>query len=211
MKRSKILLLSPHTDDAELGAGGTIAKLIKKCEIYYAAFSTCEESLPPHWPKDTLEKEVKAATSSLGIKSRNLYIFKHQVRSFPKIRDAILNNIIFLRQKINPDIVIAPSPNDYHQDHQILINEAIRAFKNCASIMCYELPWNHVRFNTHLFVRLKKEHMEKKFRALLQYKSQMDLRRPYFTKDFIWGLGKVRGVQCHAEYAESFEVIRWQM
>lgn len=211
MKDKKILFLSPHTDDAELGAGGTIAKFISDNDIYYAAFSICEDSLPENYPKDTLEKEVKAAVRSLGIKKKNLFLFKHRVRSFPKIRGDILDEIISLRDEIRPDIVVIPSQNDFHQDHQVLSNESIRAFKTCASIICYELPWNHVAFRTDLFVLLEEEHIIKKMEALKKYKSQIFMKRPYYTKEFIFGLGKVRGAQCNSEYAESFEVVRWRI
>lgn len=51
----KILVLSPHTDDAELGAGGTIQKYIEqKKEILWVVFSTAEESLPEGMPKNTI-------------------------------------------------------------------------------------------------------------------------------------------------------------
>lgn len=65
----KVLVLAPHTDDGELGCGGTIHRLIQLGkEVHYVAFSTCEESVPEGFPKDILTKEVKAATASLGIK-----------------------------------------------------------------------------------------------------------------------------------------------
>jgi LmbE family N-acetylglucosaminyl deacetylase len=50
-----VLVLAPHTDDGELGAGGTIAKLIENgANVYYAAFSTAEASVPDGMPKDIL-------------------------------------------------------------------------------------------------------------------------------------------------------------
>ncbi|MGB9596344.1 MAG: PIG-L deacetylase family protein, partial [Candidatus Poribacteria bacterium] len=58
----KVLILAPHTDDGELGCGGTIAKFVEeKAQIYYAAFSVCEDSVPVGMPKDTLEKELRQA------------------------------------------------------------------------------------------------------------------------------------------------------
>lgn len=72
----KILVLAPHTDDGELGAGGAISYLIEKgAEVYYAAFSTAEESVPDGFPKDILKSEVKKATKCLGIKKENLFIY----------------------------------------------------------------------------------------------------------------------------------------
>jgi LmbE family N-acetylglucosaminyl deacetylase len=46
MKFKRVLILAPHTDDGEFGCGGTINKLIEEgSEIYYAAFSACEQSV----------------------------------------------------------------------------------------------------------------------------------------------------------------------
>jgi LmbE family N-acetylglucosaminyl deacetylase len=50
------LILAPHTDDGELGVGGTIVKLIEQgVSVYYAAFSTAAESVPEGLPKDILK------------------------------------------------------------------------------------------------------------------------------------------------------------
>jgi LmbE family N-acetylglucosaminyl deacetylase len=68
MNYKRILVLAPHTDDGELGCGGTISKLAKQGkEVFYAAFSLCEESLPKGLPSNTLEIEMKNATQRLGI------------------------------------------------------------------------------------------------------------------------------------------------
>ena len=73
-----VLVLAPHTDDGELGAGGTIAKLIESgSKVTYAAFSTAAESVPEGLPKDILKTEVASATKALGISSDNLVIFDY--------------------------------------------------------------------------------------------------------------------------------------
>ena len=68
-----VLVLAPHTDDGELGLGGTINYFIENdVNVYYVAFSTADKSLPGNLPKDILQKEVKLATHKLGIKKENL-------------------------------------------------------------------------------------------------------------------------------------------
>ncbi len=53
----RALILSPHTDDAELGCGGLITWLIEKqSPLLWIVFSTAEESLPEGLPRDTLKK-----------------------------------------------------------------------------------------------------------------------------------------------------------
>ena len=202
-----VLILAPHTDDGELGAGGTIAKLIEKgVEVYYVAFSTAEESVPDGLPKDILKTEVKIATSKLGIKNENLIIFNYKVRNLNYRRQDILEDLVQLRNKYHPDLIFMPSLNDIHQDHSTIADEGLRAFKN-NSILGYELIWNNLTFNTTSFIKLEKRHIEKKVKALSEYKSQGI--RDYMSKDFIYSLAKTRGVQIGSEYAESFEVIRW--
>ena len=57
-KFKNVYVLAPHTDDGELGAGGTIAKLIELgANIFYFAFSTAADSVPEGFPKDILKIE----------------------------------------------------------------------------------------------------------------------------------------------------------
>ena len=205
----RILILAPHTDDGELGCGGSIARFLEEGkEVYYVAFSTAEDSVPEGLPKNILETEVKEATKILGIPSSNLIIYKFQVRKLNYVRQEILEELVKMKREIKPDLVFIPSPNDLHQDHQTVAIEGIRAFKQ-VSILGYELPWNNIKFNTQAFIKLEDRHIIKKIEALKAYKSQSF--RDYLTEDFIWSLAKTRGVQIGSKYAETFEVIRWVM
>lgn len=205
--KKRILILAPHTDDGELGCGGTIARYTEETpDVFYMAASTCRRSLPEGWPPDALEAEVKNATNVLGIAAQNLILWDYDVRRFKETRQQILEDLIKLRNDINPDLVFVPSPTDIHQDHQVISEEGLRAFKNC-SILGYEMPWNNVSFNTRAFVKLEKQHIDKKVEALLCYKSQ--LHRSYVNENFVFSLATVRGVQMGAQYAEAFEVVRY--
>ena len=207
VKRKNILVLAPHTDDGELGCGGSIFKYIEEGHnVYYAAFSTAKESLPEGMPDDQLEKEVKEATMRLEIPPENLIIYGFAVRKLSYFRQELLEELVKLKRDIAPDLVLMPTPNDLHQDHYTVAIEGLRAFKQ-TSILAYELPWNNITFNTQAFNRLEKRHVEKKVHALDAYNSQK--KRSYLNSDFIFSLAKTRGVQVNAEYAEAFEVIRW--
>ena len=206
----KVLVLSPHTDDAELGCGGTISRFIEeKKNIFWVVFSTAEESLPENVPKNILEKEFINVTKKLNLNKKNFSINRFKVRHLLEKRQDILEILIKIRNKFNPDLVIGPSLNDFHQDHSVISNEMIRAYKTSSSIICYELPWNHITFNTQLFIKLQDNHIGKKIDILESYKTQIMKDRSYFSKDFIKGLARTRGVQIGVKYAEAFEVIRW--
>ena len=208
--KERILVLSPHTDDAELGAGATINKLIKAGKkISWVVFSTAEESLPANMPKDTLKTEFMNVTKSLRIDKNDVQIYNFSVRKLHEVRQEILEILVAIRNKFNPDLVIGPSLNDFHQDHTVVANEMVRAYKNSSSIICYELPWNHIAFNTQMFVRLEEEDVKCKLNMLQYYKSQVEKGRSYFQEDFIYGLARTRGIQSNASFAEAFEVVRW--
>ncbi|HEX2627454.1 MAG TPA: PIG-L family deacetylase, partial [Chitinophagaceae bacterium] len=167
----RILILAPHTDDGELGCGGTIARFCSnKKEVHYAAFSDCKRSLPAGSAPDTLEKECKKAIHALGMHPSKLLLYDFEVREFTQKRQEILQEMISLNKYIQPELVFIPCATDIHQDHQVIHNEALRAFKH-SSIFGYELPWNQSRFNTTLFNKLTAEEVDKKVKALLCYQS----------------------------------------
>jgi len=207
LSNKKILILAPHTDDGELGCGGLISKAVRQgATVFYAAFSTADESVSPAFPSNQLEIEVKNATAIIGIQSENLYIYKHTVRKLNYVRQEILEEMIRLREKINPDIVLLPSRNDIHQDHSTITNEGIRAFKNC-SILGYELIWNNLSFATDYFCLINETDLQNKIKALAAYKTQEG--KSYMQPSFIHSMAVVRGTQINAAFAEAFEVIRW--
>lgn len=209
MNKNTILVLAPHTDDGELACGGSIARFCEEGRsVYYVAFSTCSKSLASHLPSDALVHEVKAATTKLGVMPSNLILFDYDVRSFKQYRQEILEDLVKLNQQLKPDLILTPSPTDIHQDHQVISEEAIRAFKKI-SILGYEMPWNNLSFNTRCFITLEEKHIERKMESLTEYKTQAD--RPYFQNDFVKAQATMRGIQISTRYAEAFEVIRWTL
>lgn len=208
MKPNSLLVLAPHTDDAELGCGGTIARFLDEgIRVDIAAFSTAKESLPPGMPSDTLKKEFLEAMKILGVTDEHIFVFDYPVRKLTNYRQEILENLVLLKRTLSPDIVLVPSGADVHQDHQVLYAEAIRAYKQ-TTLWGYELPWNHITFAAQAFVTIEQQHLDKKWLALQAYKSQIELNRNYFTLKFIEGLARVRGTQVGTELAEAFEVVR---
>lgn len=203
----RIIIISPHTDDGEFGCGGTIARLIEeKKEVFYVAFSACTQSIKPDYPSNILTIEVKQSTSELRIPKENVILFDYEVRTFDSYRQAILQQMIDLRQDIQPDTVFLPSREDIHQDHSVIVKEGFRAFKFC-NILCYEIPWNNFEFQTSSFVCLQARHIQKKIDAIQFYRSQS--HRSYMDKNFIWSLARTRGEQIGVQLAETFHIERW--
>lgn len=203
----KVLVLSPHTDDVEFGAGATVNKLVKKgSKITYVAFSICEESVPNGFQKDVLDKEVRLANEKLGVCSDDVFTLRYKVRKFSYVRQDILEDLIKLKKEKGPfDLVLLPCRSDLHQDHEVICQEGIRAFKN-TTLLGYELGWNLIHFDTQCFCSLNESNLDAKIAAINEYKSQG--KRMYANPEIIKSLAKVHGVQSGTKYAESFEVIR---
>lgn len=202
----RALILAPHTDDGELGCGGTIAKFVEDgWDVHYVAFSICEDSVPEGFDPEALAGELTEATKILGVPRENLYILRHKVRRFNEVRQDILEYLVKLRNTLQPDWVFMPASSSLHQDHQVIYQEGLRAFKRFVC-MGYDLPWDSHHFTTSAFHLLEERHVDKKIEALKQYKTQA--HRGYVSPEFTRSLARVRGEQLHRQWAEAFEVLR---
>lgn len=202
-----VLVLSPHTDDSELSAGGTINRLRRNGnDVYYVVFSTCDASLPEE-DQGMLREEFEDVMDL--VHPTEYFVLDYVVRRFNERRQDILEDLVRIRDDIQPDLVIGPSRCDLHQDHEVVANEMVRAFKRGPSIIAYEQPWNNISFSTQLFSPITGADLESKLDQLSKYDSQLEKGRPYFDEQFVRGLARVRGLQGDTRYAEAFEVVRW--
>ena len=203
---SRALVLAPHTDDGEFGCGGTMARLVAEgCEVRYVAFSIATRSLPEGFAPDTLAREVREATSELGIPEANLTVHDFDVRTFPERRQDILELLVALWEEWRPEVVFQPAHHDVHQDHQTIAQEGLRAFKR-TTILGYEIPWNNFDFSYGAYISLEQAHIERKVAAVRRYASQQ--HRRYANEEYIWNLARVHGTNVNREYAEVFQVYR---
>ena len=203
--KSSTLVLAPHTDDAELGCGGLISKLISRGEVVNVATFSCPPAPGADEQDNTMELEMRTSLLSLGLSENNIILYRFKRRIFNEQRQAILDSMIELRENLNPDVVLCPASGDRHQDHQVINQEALRAFKN-SSILGYELPWNLKNFSCDIFHCLSEQNIRDKLLSLSNYKSQKN--RQYFDPEFVESLAKVRGAMIGFKYAECFENIR---
>ena len=193
----KILALSAHTDDIEFACGASINRWITEgAEVHAVSFTSASAQ----------KKEFEESSKVLGIK--NTELFQYPVRRFGEFRQRILDEMVYLERRIQPDIVLVPSSTDTHQDHQVIRDEGFRAFKR-HSLLGYEMPQNNLSFQTNLFVRVSGLDIHIKVQSLRCYESQK--HRPYITEEFIRSLALVRGMQAGCKYAEAYEVIRWMI
>lgn len=201
----KALVLSPHTDDAIIGAGGLIQKLAKGgCHVVHMVFSVCDDTLVgTKFSKGQIAEEDKRAATLLGATEiihhdfENKYLYRQ--------RQEILDAIYPYRKDSDLDLVIAPFTGDIHQDHRTLAIEAQRAFgRNHATVIQYPIMGTCKSFDPNLFVPLSKDEVDKKIEALSLYKTQFELRNGWFNLENFRAQLRVNGVYTNTEFAEAF-------
>lgn len=198
-KSRPVLVLSPHPDDAELGCGGTIARL-------------CADGFTVHIVHMSLwELGEEAMASALKLGASCVWVSstaeecRPKVREFPKVRQQLLEHFVRLRDTYNPGCIFTPATTDVHQDHQTVTEEAYRAFRH-RTILGYYEPWNTPKMEPSVFVTLSGEMVRRKLEALEQYQSQR--HRLYFGEASQQAILRMWGLQCATTWAESFELVR---
>ncbi len=217
-KNKKILVIAPHPDDETLGAGGSIARLSQEgCEVSVLIVSG---HLPPLYAEkdyEITERESKKALTVLGVKHHEF--LKIPATLVNQVPVAELNKKInSFMSKINPQVVFIPFP-DRHIDHRIIFDASVvccRPTHNKAPniVLAYETlsetHWNvggiEPTFNPDFFIDVSR-YIDKKMRALSQYKSQLK-NATSRSPEAATALARFRGSQNGFHFAEAFKVVR---
>lgn len=201
--KARILAVSPHPDDSEIGAGALIAKM-SRLGVRTDVLVLCSYA-----DRQRAEEVKDEATLS----AHRLRVDTIQFADFPDMRLAdhrqtLLDMLCLMRGKYG--LVLTPARWDCHQDHKAATQEVIRAFKH-TTILGYDMPWNHIDGGQpDCFVQISEEDLNDKLDALRCYNSQIALKRPYFQIDLHRSIAEVRGLEGGMPLAEAFECIRWR-
>ena len=107
-----IVVAAPHPDDAELGMGGTIARLVTEGHRVLILDLTDGEPTPYGTPQRRAA-ESAAADAILGCERRNLGLPNRALVHSLSARHAVANVLRTFRC----EILFAPHPDDTHPDH----------------------------------------------------------------------------------------------
>lgn len=206
-KAKKILIISAHADDMEIGCGGTVSKLLKDGkEVHHLILSFNMKGSSGEYTESEIREEVHNSAKVLGLSQSNIYFEMFENRIFPEHRQEILDTLWKYRRLINPDVVFTMALDDMHQDHVTVAQESFRAFKDC-NLLSYGFDWNRLNKTADFYSVLSEEELNKKIEAVLCYKSQQD-GRAYFSSEYIRSWAISRGVEIKEKYAEAFNIIR---
>lgn len=191
-----VLGLSAHPDDLEIGAGGTLLRLLDE-QPRARLLSVVLTS------DDLRAAEAAAAVDVMAGGRGELVVHRLRDGYLPEQWGSAKDLLREATTGRRPTLVLAPSRDDAHQDHRVVSELARQLFRDTL-VLEYEVPkWDGDLGRPDTYVSLPDHVVDRKV-ALIRdcYGSQAG--RPWFDDEVFRGLLRLRGVECGARYAEAF-------
>lgn len=198
----RIVAVGAHCDDIAIGAGGTLLTMclarpgVRVDALVLSGGGTDRE-----------QEERDALAAFCPGADLNLTVHKLPDGRLPAHWEEAKAAVEDLRAGTDPDVVLAPRTDDAHQDHRGLARLMPTAFRDHL-VLGYEIvKWDGDLGRPNAYQPLSPETAEEKVRLLQEhYPSQR--HRPWYDREAFLGLARIRGIECHARYAEAFAVTK---
>lgn len=196
----KALFLGAHSDDIEIGCGGTILRLIREnpgIEITWVVFSALGERG---------EEARKSASEFLkDVEHKRVMVHEFKDGYFPHRGAEIKDIFEQIKQDFIPDVIFTHYRQDLHQDHRVL-NELTWNTWRDHFILEYEIPKYDGDLGVpNFFVHLDRQLCDQKTDALVRF-FQTQGNKHWFTPETFQAILRIRGVESKSQggYAEAF-------
>ena len=197
----RVLCIGAHPDDIELGAGALLYSIRTFSNVLCVTLSDNQKNSAL---KHVVE-EHRAAMKVLGVTEDRDIIETFETRKFPDARQEILEYLLKLRREFKPDIIFVHSERDIHQDHNVVTQEALRAYRGI-TVLGFDVVRSSYGFFPHFLVKVTEEDVEKKIEALSQYKTYHD--KYYFDPTLLRATMVRHGALAECDFAEGFDILR---
>jgi len=194
-----ILCLGAHSDDIEIGCGGTILRLAEQypdSEFHWVVFSAI----------DVRDSEARdAARFFAGLNLKNIVLKTFRDGFMPYVGADV--KAVFEKELklLSPHLIFTHNRKDAHQDHRLIAELTWNTFRNHL-ILEYEIPkYDGDLGQPSVFVPLQSDLCKKKVRGVMDsFRSQQSKR--WFEEQTFLSIMRLRGMECNAEsgYAEAF-------
>jgi LmbE family N-acetylglucosaminyl deacetylase len=190
-----VLAIGAHPDDIEIGAGGLLLELAQRPLLVRYVVLT-----------GTAERQQEARTAAQAfMPGADLTVELHDLPEgrFPAEWNSVKEVLESVAQTCSPDLIIAPSSEDAHQDHRV-IGELVPTVFRDQLYLAYEIPkWDGDMSRPWVYVPLSATTARRKVELLHKcFPSQ--IHRDWWDDEVFLGLARLRGMECRAPYAEAF-------
>jgi len=195
----KVLCLGAHSDDIEIGCGGTILRLAvqyPKAIFHWVVFSAAGVRAA---------EAQRAAKLFAGSNSLQGPLLKTYQDGFMPFVGAEIKAVFEELKSISPDLIFTHNRQDAHQDHRLLAELTWNTFRDHL-ILEYEIPkYDGDMGRPSVFVPLESDICEKKVRYIVDTFDSQHSKR-WFQSDTFFSLLRLRGMECNSPsgYAEAF-------
>jgi len=198
----KILCLGAHSDDIEIGCGGTMRRMAAEMpglEVRWVVLSA----------RGQRKKEAMASARRFlqGVRRKRIVVKEFKESFFPYVGEKIKAYFEQLKKEFNPDVILTHYRHDLHQDHRVVSDFTWNTFRDHL-IWEYEIPkYDGDLGAPNVFSPLSQDVCAEKIRLLMEGFGTQRSRR-WFTDDTFWALLRLRGVEAGSScrYAEAFYV-----
>jgi LmbE family N-acetylglucosaminyl deacetylase len=196
----RLLVIGCHSDDIEIGCGGTILHLLEtlpSVEVSWVVLSAHGERA------DEVHRSAEAFLEKA--ERREVIVGNFRDGFFPYEGGPIKDLFEDVKQRISPDLILTHYRKDLHQDHRIASELTWNTFRNHL-ILEYEIPKYDGDFGSpNVFFHLSEAISNQKVENLLRFFGTQRERR-WFTKDLFLSVLRVRGMESNSpsRYAEGF-------
>ena len=192
-----LLAFGAHPDDIEIGAGGTLLSLTESHPELRARYVVLTGTAARQ------EEARDAARAFLPTADLAIDLLDLPEGRLPGAWSQVKEALEQVARSCSPDLIIAPSRDDAHQDHRTIAEIVPTAFRD---VLClaYEIPkWDGDLSRPSMYVPLSAGTMRHKVELLHKcFPSQR--RRDWWDDEVFLGLARLRGMECRAPYAEAF-------
>ena len=192
-----VLAVGAHPDDIEIGAGGTLLSLAESkpgLRAHYVVMTGTADR----------QQEARAAASAF-LPAADLTIELHDLPEgrLPAVWGQVKGILEGIAPSCSPDLIVAPSRYDAHQDHRT-IGEIVPTVFRDQLYLAYEIPkWDGDIGRPSMYVPLSSRIAHRKVELLHKcFPSQQG--RDWWDNEVFLGLARLRGMECRARYAEAF-------
>ena len=195
-----VLAIGAHPDDIEIGAGGLLLQLAARpLQARYVLLTGTAER----------QAEARAAATAF-LPGADLTVELSQLPEgrLPAAWAQVKEILEQVARSCTPDVILAPSVGDAHQDHRTIAEIVPTVFRDQVCLS-YEIPkWDGDLGRPSLYVPLSQETARRKVELLHKcYPSQHG--RDWWDDEVFLGLARLRGMECRARYAEAFGCAKW--
>jgi LmbE family N-acetylglucosaminyl deacetylase len=195
-----VLCLGAHSDDIEIGCGGTMLRLAReypRLSVSWIVFSANGQR--------RVEALASADTFLAPVQEKQVLVKQFRDGFFPYTGVEIKEYFEQVKQDLSPDLIFTHYRYDAHQDHRTICELTWNTFRNHL-ILEYEIPkYDGDLGAPNLFVQLDEVMCRQKVQHVLQHFRTQE-NRHWFTEETFYALLRLRGIESRSptHYAEAF-------